>query len=223
MSEVLHALDGASAGLVARPALADLLNPKGIYDVECVGPREECRTAYLFLRDRLEEAILVEDFDLVDSLRGQMAEMEEVKWTDKAFNVVTTEGKNAILDKFLGLGTAYANIVMGLHTTVGNASSVYATPSPQVESTAYSNSTRPTPSFSAASAGSKATSAAVAFNINGTATITGCFIAVGPSGITTKGDTAASAAVLLSSGAFSGGSRSVVNGDTLNVTYSLAL
>ena len=146
----------------------------------------------------------------------------KVIWTEACPNVVTDQGKNAILDKFLGLGAAYAAIAMGLHTAVGNASSTYGTPTPQAESTAYSNATRPVPSFSAASAGSKATSAAVAFNINGSATITGCFIAIGAAGVTTKSDTAASA-VLLSSGTFSSGSRAVINGDTLNVTYSLAL
>jgi hypothetical protein len=45
-----------------------------------------------------------------------------------ARTLVTTEGKNAMLDKFLGLGTAYAAIAMGLHTTVGSATSTYATP-----------------------------------------------------------------------------------------------
>lgn len=145
-----------------------------------------------------------------------------VKWEAECPNTVTTEGKNAMLDKFLGLGSAYAAIAVGLHTTVGNASSTYATPSPQVESTAYSNSTRVVPSFSAASSGSKALSSAASFTINGTATITGAFMALGASGVTTKGDTAATA-VLLSTGAFSGGSRSVVSGDTLNVSWSLAL
>lgn len=142
-------------------------------------------------------------------------------WEGDCPNLVTTEGKNAVLDKFLGLGAAYAAIAMGLHTTVGNASSTYATPSPQVESVVYSNGTRGVPSFSAASAGSKATSAAVAFNINGTATITGVFMALGAAGVTTKSDTAATA-ILLSTGSF-GASRSVISGDTLNVTYSLAL
>ena len=146
----------------------------------------------------------------------------EEKWTDIAWNVVTTEGKNAMLDKFLGLGAAYAAIAMGLHTTVGNAASTYATPAPQVESVVYSNATRGVPSFSAASAGAKATSAAVAFTINGSATITGCFMALGAAGVTTKSDTAASA-ILLSSGTFSAGSRAVISGDTLNVTYTLTL
>jgi hypothetical protein len=144
-----------------------------------------------------------------------------VIWSEECPNVVTTEGKNAMLDKFLGLGAAYAAIAIGLHTTVGNAASTYATPSPQVESVVYSNANRPTPAFAAASAGSKSTSAAAAFTINGSATITGAFMALGAAGVTTKSDTAATA-VLLSSGTFSA-SRAVINGDTLNVTYSLAL
>lgn len=143
-----------------------------------------------------------------------------LKWTDEAHNLVTTEGKNAILDKFLGLGTAYANIALGLHTTVGSATSTYASPTPQVESTVY-GSTRPTPTFSAASAGSKTTSAAASFSITGTATITGAFLVLGASGVLTAGNTAATA-VLFSSGSFST-SRAVVNGDTLNVTYTASV
>lgn len=146
----------------------------------------------------------------------------KVIWTDDFPNVVTTQGRNAMLDKFLDLGAAYAAIAMGLHTTVGNAASTYAAPSPQVESVVYSNANRPTPAFSAASAGVKSTSSAVVFNINGSATITGCFVALGAAGVTTKSDTAASA-ILLSSGTFTAGSRAVINGDTLNVSYSLTL
>jgi len=145
-----------------------------------------------------------------------------VKWRDTAPNVVTTEGKNAMLDKFLALGAAYAACVMGLHTTVGNAASTYLTPSPQVEALVGTYAVRIAPAWAAAAAGAKATSAAVSFPIVGSQTITGCFIALGAAGITAVGNTAL-AAVLLSSGTFSGGSRPVVNGDTLNVTYSLTL
>jgi len=147
----------------------------------------------------------------------------KVIWTDTWNNLVTTQGKNAMLDKFLGLQAAYAAISIGLHTTVGDANSTYAAPSPQVESVVYSNATRGVPAFSAAAAGAKATSAAVAFTINGGATLAGAFCAIGAAGVTTKSDTAAASSVLLSSGAFSGGARAVISGDTLNVTYSLAL
>jgi hypothetical protein len=80
------------------------------------------------------------------------------------------------------------------------------------------------PAFSAASGGAKTTSAAVQFPILGTDTIAGCFVAQGTAaGILTRGDTAAAGGVLVSSGAFGGGSRAVQNGDQLNVTYTLTL
>ena len=47
-------------------------------------------------------------------------------------------------------------------------------------------------------------------------------IALGAAGVTTKSDTAATA-VLFSTGTFTAGSRAVINGDTLNVTYSFSL
>ena len=81
------------------------------------------------------------------------------------------------------------------------------------EDTGYSNSTRVAPSFGAASSGSKATTA-TAFNISGSATIAGafmCTVATGTSGI------------LYSAGNFTGGSRIVASGDTLNVTYTFSL
>lgn len=165
---------------------------------------------------------MADSLKTVGVFRAELIRDGKVIWTDTFPNVVTTQGKNAMLDKFLDLGAAYAAIAMGLHTTVGNASSTYATPSPQVESVVYSNANRPTPAFSAASAGAKATSANVTFNINGSATITGAFVALGASGVTTKSDTAASA-ILLSTGTFTAGSRAVINGDTLNVSYSLTL
>lgn len=165
---------------------------------------------------------LVEKTGIIGMFHAELIRDGKVIWTDTFPNVVTTQGKNAMLDKFLDLGAAYAAIAMGLHTTVGNASSTYATPSPQVESVVYSNANRPTPAFSAASGGVKSTSSAASFNINGSATITGCFVALGAAGVTTKSDTAASA-ILLSSGTFSGGSRAVISGDTLNVSYSLTL
>lgn len=161
---------------------------------------------------------LAERMDIVGTFHVQHIRDGEILFEEDFNNLVTTQGKNAMLDKFLDLGTAYAAIRLGLHTTVGNAAATYASPSPQVESTV---SSRVTPSFSAASSGTKTTSSAASFAITGTATITGAFLAIGAAGISSAGDTAATA-VLLSSGSFSS-SRAVINGDTLNVTWSLGL
>ena len=75
---------------------------------------------------------------------------------------------------------------------------------------------RKTPSFSAAAAGSKATSAAVSFAITGSGTVAGCFINLG--GSSTIDNTTGT---LFSAGDFTGGSKTVANLDTLNVTYTL--
>lgn len=141
-----------------------------------------------------------------------------VKWVDYIDNLVTTVGKNDLLDKYLA-GTSYtATWYLGLigstsYTAVasGDTASSHAG---WTESTAYGNSTRPAPSWGSASSGSKA-STATAFSINATATIKGSFLISN----STKGGTTG---ILFSCGLFSGGDRSVVNGDTLNVTYTLA-
>lgn len=144
-----------------------------------------------------------------------------VIWTDTFPNVVTTQGKNAMLDKFMDRGTAFSNVAVGLHTTVGNAASTYASPSPQVEATVIA--ARIAPSFSASASGVKSTSSAVSFSITGGASITGAFLVYANAACTAVSDTAASGGSLFSSGAFTGGTRAVINGDTLNVSYSMTL
>lgn len=139
-----------------------------------------------------------------------------LKWTDVVHNLVTTVGKNDLLDKYLA-GSAYtAAWFLGLIDLTGYtgvaAGDTAASHAGWAESTPYSNATRPAPSWGAASAGSKA-STATAFNINATATIKGAFLI----GNSTKGG---STGVLYSAGLFSGGDRAVANGDTLNVTYT---
>lgn len=142
-----------------------------------------------------------------------------VKWSDTFSNLVTTVGKNDLLDKYLG-GSAYTaawylGLVDGASTPTYAAGDTASSHSGWSESSAYSNSTRPAAAFNAASSGSKATSA-TAFNINGTATIAGAFLISN----NTKGGTTG---ILYSVGNFSGGNRSVANGDTLNVTYTASV
>lgn len=144
----------------------------------------------------------------------------DLKWREEIENLVTTAGKNDALDKYLA-GSAYTaawylGLVDGGSAPTYNAADTASSHAGWTESTAYSNSTRPAPTFSAASAGSKATSAAVAFNINATATIAGVFLI----SVSTKGGTTG---VLYSCGSFSGGNKSAANGDTLNVTYTASL
>jgi hypothetical protein len=145
----------------------------------------------------------------------------KLKWKDEIKNLVTTVGKNDMLDKYLAgsswtTGTVYMGLKGAGSAAAGDTMSSHAGWS-ELNASA-SSGVRQSVSFSAASSGSKATSSAVAWSITGSATVAGCFIVVG--GASTNGNTTG---VLFSAGDFSGGSRAVVNGDTLNVTYSASL
>lgn len=142
-----------------------------------------------------------------------------LKWSDEIENLVTTAGKNDLLDKYLA-GSAYTaawylGLVDGGSTPTYALADTMASHSGWTESTAYSNGTRPTPTFNAAASGSKATTA-TAFSINATATIAGCFLANN----STKGGTTGT---LYSCGSFSGGNKAVASGDTLSVTYTASV
>lgn len=140
----------------------------------------------------------------------------QLKWRDTIDNLVVTQGKNDLLDKYLSGSSYTATWFLGLIDSTGwsavAAGDTAATHAGWAESTAYSNSTRPAPSWGAAASASKA-STATAFNVNATATIKGAFLISN----STKGGTTG---ILYSAGLFSGGDRAVANGDTLNVTYT---
>ena len=143
----------------------------------------------------------------------------QVKWTDTIENLVVTVGKNDLLDKYFA-GSAYTaawymGLVDGASTPTYAAGDTLASHAGWTESTAYSGSNRATVAWNAASAGSKA-STATSFSINATATIAGALLTVTQVRATTTG-------VLYSAGSFSGGDRSVLNGDTLNVTYTASV
>ena len=102
-----------------------------------------------------------------------------LKWEDEFPNLVVAVGKQLMLDTLLK-GSAYTVVgpYLGLISGSGStfaATDTMASHSGWTENTSYSNSTRPSPSWGAASGGSKATTA-TAFNISGTATIAGAFM-----------------------------------------------
>lgn len=144
----------------------------------------------------------------------------KVKWVETFDNVVTTAGKNDMLDKYLGAGTTTAAI-MGLKGTgtavVGDTQASHAgwLEVGSANAPTYT-APRKTPTQTAASSGSKATTS-TSFAMTGTGTVFGCFINVG--GTTAIDNTTG---VLYSAGDFSA-SRAVLNGDTINVTYTATL
>lgn len=154
---------------------------------------------------------------------------EEVVWEDEFSNLVLNGGKADLLDKyFAGAGyTAawYMGLVDGDSAPTYNAADTMASHAGWTEATAYAAANRPTIAWNAASAtgggagsagtGSKA-STAVAFSINATDTIAGCFLASN----NTKGGTSG---IAYSAGSFSGGNRAVQSGDTLSITWTGAV
>jgi hypothetical protein len=142
-----------------------------------------------------------------------------VKWSETIKNLVVTVGKNYMLDEtFAGVNYSaawYLGLVDGTSSPTYNAANTMASHSGWTEFTDYSESTRPAPTWNAASAGSKATNA-TSFSINGAGTVAGAFM-------TTDSTKSGTTGTLFSAGNFSGGSRTVASGDTLNVTYTATL
>ena len=141
----------------------------------------------------------------------------KLKWREEFKNLVTTVGKNDILDKYFQ-GSGYtAAWFLGLINSSGYsavaAGDTAASHAGWTETSAYTAATRPAVSWAAAAAGSKSASAAVSFTINATVTIKGAFLISND----TKGGTTG---VLYSCGAFAA-DRALVNTDILNVNVTV--
>lgn len=190
MGEKANAADAVGASVARDGSLFEGAHASGVYTVECIG---------------------------ADGA---------VKWRDEFRNLVTTVGKNLLLDTLLA-GSAYS--VTGPYMGLISSASYSAVAAADTMSShagwleagganapTYTG-TRKTVSFSAASAGSKASSSAASFAITGTGTVKGGFLVLGSGASSTVDNTSGT---LYSAGLFSGGDRGVINGDTLNVSYT---
>lgn len=139
-----------------------------------------------------------------------------VRWEIDFPNTVVTVGKNDLLNQYFR-GSAYtAAFYVGLKGsgTIA-AGDTMASHAGWAEITAYSNATRPAFTAAVASGGSTSNTASPAvFNINGTATVAGCFI-------TTNNTVGGTTGTLFSAADFAV-ARSVLSGDTLTVTYTIS-
>lgn len=134
-------------------------------------------------------------------------------------NTVTNLGRNSILDTAIGgvaqITTWYVGLIDNASFSAIAAADTPGSHAGWLESVAYSESVRQTYTPAAASSQSVTNSASKAtFTINGTATINGAFII---SNSTKSGTTG----TLLCAASFSG-TRAVISGDTLRVTYSIS-
>lgn len=153
----------------------------------------------------------------------------KLKWRETIDNVVATVGKNLMLDTaFAGAAYTVTGPYMGLISSssysavaAGDTMSSHAgwLEAGGANAPTYSGN-RKTAVWSAASAGSKALSAALSFAITSTGTVKGAFVVYGSGAVATKDDTNG---VLWSAGTFTTGDKAVVNGDTLNVNFSTSL
>jgi hypothetical protein len=148
-----------------------------------------------------------------------------LKWEDKAHNLVVNEGLQDMNQKYFTGVTYTATWYIGLYgAALSNdptANDTAASHPGFTEITPYANATRPACSFGTATTAdpsviTNALSVAV-FAINATATVGGAFLISD----NTKGG---SAGVLFSAVDFAApGDRNVVSGDTINVTYTFSL
>lgn len=153
----------------------------------------------------------------------------KLKWRDVHPNIVVTVGKNLMLDSALA-GSAYTvtGPFIGLISSTGfSAYSAADTMSSHAGWVEAGNANPPTytaprktAAWSSASGGSKSLSAAASYAITGTGTIQGAFMVYGSGAVNTIDNTSGT---LFSCSTFTGGTRSVINGDTVNVSYSVSL
>lgn len=203
-------------------------------EYECEYPRllamRAQRDKYLRFMPTFAVAMIAAFLSELEEFEAYMKSLTEVKWDQLAPNVVTTVGGNLALDTYLA-GSAYTvtGPFMGLIGAVGYsgvpviadtmASHATWTEAGTTNAPTYTGP-RKTIAWSAASAKSKAPSAAPVFAITGTGTAKGVFLVFGSGAVSTIDNTGG---VLYSAGLFTGGDQAVVNTNTVTVTYAATI
>lgn len=214
---------GPRGGTIGEAAHAE-----GVYDVQCVGPQtpEEGERIVAYVREHPE--LLKEPFPNLEAARRLDIPLTE-KWSEQVHNTVVTVGKNLALDTFLaGSGYTVTGPYMGLISSTSysaiSAADTMSSHAGWLEAGSANAPTYTTPrktaAWSSASSGSKALSSALSFAITGTGTIKGAFLVFGSGALSQIDSTAGT---LYSAGLFSAGDRSVISGDTVNVSWTGSL
>jgi hypothetical protein len=148
-----------------------------------------------------------------------------LKWAEENHNLVVNVGLQDMNTKYFS-GSGYTAVwYIGLYgsgaTNSPAAGNTMASHTSWTEVTAYSQATRPAVTFGTATTADPSvitnSASPATFSINGTTTVGGAFLTSN----NTKGGTTG---ILFSASDFqSPGDRSVVNGDTLTVTYTFSL
>jgi hypothetical protein len=149
----------------------------------------------------------------------------KLKWEEKNHNLVVNVGLKDMNDKYF-TGSAYtAGWFIGLYGAAASnnpaAGDTMASHAGWTEVVAYSQATRPAAVFAAATTADPSvitTSASPAvFSINGSTVVGGAFL-------TSNNTKSGTTGILFSASDFAApGDRSVVSGDTINITYTFSL
>jgi hypothetical protein len=142
----------------------------------------------------------------------------KLRWRESAHNIVTNVGLTYLEGVALLTTTqiALTSWFMGMTATAPTvaAADTMASHGGWTENTSYSQATRPAWSGVAGAAGGSTNSASPSvYSANATSTSGGCFL----NSVSTKAGTTGT---LFSVVAWTGGDRSLLNGDTLNGTYN---
>ncbi len=148
-----------------------------------------------------------------------------LKWQETIHNVVTTLGKNDVLNKYFSnsaAGVPYLGLISSVSYTTGPAAGdTMSSHSGWTEAGATNAPTYTSPrktmtaAWGAASSGSMVSSAQ-SFAITGTGTLKGAFLNIGGSSAIDN-----TSGLLYSAATFTGGDKAVANLDTVNVTVTL--
>lgn len=148
-----------------------------------------------------------------------------LKWEESCHNLVVNQGLQDMNTKYFKGTTYSAAWYVGLVDAAGftaySANDTMASHTGWTETTSYSGANRATATFGTATTADPSvidnSLSQAQFNITGTVTVKGAFL-------TATQDKTTNSGVLFSVSSFqSPGDRSVVNGDTLNVTYTFSL
>lgn len=229
--EKLNATATTDAVVAKNSIVAETVQLKGRYVAECWRvepehlPRAQELAAYVARGRDASWLKFWQKIGVEKKQRELDALPRFLAWRDETPNTVVTVGKNYLLDNGMA-GSGYtAAFFLGLISSVSfsaiNAADTMSSHAGWLEAGAtnaptYSQGARPTAAWSAASAGSKALSSALAFSITSSGTVKGAFMTT----VSTKDGTTGT---LFSAALFSGGDKIVANTDTLNVSYSLAV
>lgn len=219
LSDSVSLSDSASATAIYVGRQEEQVQIHGRYEAVCTGPVEERREEYIFLLAEIEKSCCEKRRMLRHRLSG--IPIEE-KWRDTIDNVVTTVGKNDILDKYLK-GAAYTQTFrMGLKGTgAAVAADTQASHASWLEvglanAPTYTGN-RKDVVMGAAAAG-VSTSPAQVFAMTGSGTVAGSFTNNGGSATIDS-----TTGILVSAGDFTAGSKTVTSGDSISVVFSLSL